>query len=119
MRAILLLASLGMALGQEGAVVYGRHCSTCHEAKVAARVPGRKELEKLPAERIVRSLTTGMMRQQGEELSRQQRFAVAEYLTGRKVVEGEVETRPRCAARSCEMTGPTGNGWGGDARNTR
>jgi polyvinyl alcohol dehydrogenase (cytochrome) len=119
MRAILLVASLGMAWGQEGAVVYGRHCSTCHEAKVAARVPGRKELEKLPAERIVRSLTSGMMRQQGEGLSRQQRFAVAEYLTGRKVVEGEVETRPRCAARSFEMSGPTWNGWGVDARNTR
>jgi polyvinyl alcohol dehydrogenase (cytochrome) len=79
-------------------------------------------------EEIVAALTTGLMRQQGSELTDAERRAVAEYLSGRLIGAGStnsagaVEAMARCAGPSAPINLSAAgqwNGWGVDITNTR
>jgi polyvinyl alcohol dehydrogenase (cytochrome) len=95
--------------GQDGAAVYRQACMSCHPA---GRFSGR------PAAAVVRALETGVMWQHGMTLTQAQRVAVAEFVTGNRVLP-EV-AMPRCAAGAeFHAGGATWSGWGVDARNTR
>ena len=78
---------------------------------------------KLDANRIVTALTEGSMRLQGETLTTEQRVAVAEFLSGGKVMAQSID-RP---ANMCKTALPVDQpdkqpmwtGWGRTAANTR
>ena len=61
-----------------------------------------------------------MMKAQGSALSSEERVALAEYLTDRKVA-AEAPMAGRCAAASQPLSfgGPSFNGWGGNLENWR
>jgi polyvinyl alcohol dehydrogenase (cytochrome) len=61
-----------------------------------------------------------LMKAQGSDLTAEERIALAEYLTGRKV-GAEAPTAGKCAADSppLSLDGPSFNGWGANVENWR
>jgi polyvinyl alcohol dehydrogenase (cytochrome) len=68
------------AAGQTGAAVYEATCAECHEES-NPRTPQRSTLATLTPDQIVTVLETGVMREQGAELSAGERRAVADFLS--------------------------------------
>ena len=101
MRAALLLAvtTCGFAADDPvGVALYNKHCATCHEApEPGSRIPAKSALNKLPVVAVLRALETGVMKQQGEPLSRAERRAVAATLGSSEVVVNAPSKNP-CAA---------------------
>ena len=105
-----------------GAGVYRDTCAACHNAGVG-RAPQRFILQDMTPEAIHTALTRGAMRQQAAALSAEQKSAVAEYLTGRKLGA----TSPATALNMCKgaparfdlAEPPTFTGWGLDPASTR
>jgi polyvinyl alcohol dehydrogenase (cytochrome) len=103
MRSLLFVIAIGMAVpaaAQDGAALYTQHCATCHDA--ATRAPSRQVLGLLAPDRIVASLTSGLMRQQGEALSAEQRLAIARHLSAAPAATTTTSTlsagAPKCDA---------------------
>src|SRR3982751_2548579 len=68
----------------DGAAIFERACSGCHTGD-DPRAPGMDALRGRSPQAIVDALTSGPMRYQGLALSGEERRAVAEYLSGRKL----------------------------------
>ena len=101
------------------AALFDRRCAGCH-AIPATRAPGRVSLGAMSPEFIVDALTNGLMKAQGSGLTPEERTALAEYLTGRKVGT-EAPMAGQCAAASppLSLDGPSFNGWGANVENWR
>src|SRR5271155_1600435 len=98
---------------------FEQHCAACH-AIPTTRAPTRSSMRAMSPSFIVEALTSGMMKAQGSALTSEERVALAEYLTGRKV-GAEAPMAGRCAAASppLSLDGPSFNGWGGNLENWR
>src|SRR5271154_5765288 len=98
---------------------FEQHCAVCH-AIPTTRAPTRSSMRAMSPSFIVEALTGGMMRAQGSALTSEERIALAEYLTGRKV-GAEAPMAGRCAAASppLSLDGPSFNGWGANVENWR
>ena len=101
------------------ASLFGQRCAACH-SDPAQRAPTQAALSAMSPSFIADSLTRGLMKEQGSGLTDDQRAALAEYLTGRKV-SAETPMAGRCAAAPppLSLDGPTFNGWGADVENSR
>src|SRR5271154_386489 len=78
------------------AALFDRHCAGCHPIP-ATRAPDRPSLSAMPPNFIVDALANGMMKAQGAVLTPEERVALAEYLTGRKV-GADAPRAGKCAA---------------------
>lgn len=82
-RTALVLASLlslaAPAAAQDGRALFEARCVSCHGGS-DVRVPSVASLRERPAASIVEALSTGAMRQQGNDLSVAERQAIARYL---------------------------------------
>jgi polyvinyl alcohol dehydrogenase (cytochrome) len=103
------------------AALFERSCSGCHNGD-DPRAPTVDGLRGRSPQAILDALTAGSMRYQGLALSGDERRAVAEYLSGRKlrgtvagVTTGACATRPPFADPA---TAPLWNGWGVSLENT-
>ncbi|HMF95569.1 MAG TPA: PQQ-binding-like beta-propeller repeat protein [Vicinamibacterales bacterium] len=101
--------------------LFDRSCSSCHNGD-DPRAPTLEALRGRSPQAILDALTSGSMRYQGLALSGEERRAVAEYLSGRKL-RGTVAgvTSGACAARppfADPATRPLWNGWGASLENT-
>jgi polyvinyl alcohol dehydrogenase (cytochrome) len=98
---------------------FEQHCAGCHAVPMT-RAPTRSALRAMSPSFIVEALTRGMMKAQGSALTYEQRVALAEYLTGRKV-GAEAPMGGRCATASppLSLDGPLFNGWGANLENWR
>lgn len=126
-RRSLITASLWASLlaatpsfAQDGAALFTARCATCHSSG-DVRTPTVASLRQRPPESIVEALTTGVMRQQGSELSAGDRRAVAEYLAGRPIAAAIDPSAGRCAAPAPFDTsaGTPWGGWGPEPGNAR
>ena len=83
--ALLLLPVTMVAQGTsaDGARLYTAHCAMCHDLNVPPFL-NRDAFKTLAPEDVARALATGDMREQGAELSEQQRKVIAEFLTGKR-----------------------------------
>ena len=101
------------------AALFDRHCAGCHTIP-ATRAPDRPSLAAMPPNFIVDALANGMMKAQGAVLTPEERVALAEYLTGRKV-GADAPRAGKCAAPSppLSLDGPLFNGWGANVENWR
>jgi polyvinyl alcohol dehydrogenase (cytochrome) len=99
--------------------LFERQCAACH-AIPATRAPARASLHAMSPNFIVDALTNGVMKAQGSVLTPEERLALAEYLTGRKVGD-EAPMAGKCAVASppLSLDGPSFNGWGADVENWR
>lgn len=72
------------ALGKQ---VYTTSCSSCHKTGAGLKAPDQLILSQMPPRAILAALATGKMREQAKALTTDQRRAVAEWLTSKKLKE--------------------------------
>jgi len=104
-----------------GRPLYVEHCASCHDGAVA-KSPHRDMIGMMTPAAVLRSLSTGVMREQAAMLSDAERTALAEYVTGHLLSEAGPRPLPVCAPerRAFDYARPPrAAGWGQDARNTR
>jgi polyvinyl alcohol dehydrogenase (cytochrome) len=112
-----LAQSNGPASGDQ-APVYESTCAPCH-GNPATRAPTRQSLHAMSPDFIVSALTDGLMKDMGAGLSLQQRVALAEFLTDRKVGE-QTPMAGHCAGPPPLLaSGAAFNGWGVTVANPR
>jgi polyvinyl alcohol dehydrogenase (cytochrome) len=123
---ILVLASFCAAFAQDGGAggaVYQKYCAQCHD-KGVGRAPQFLTLSLLTPERVLASLTTGKMAEQGKALTPAESRSVAMFVTGGKSFgSNEAAQQGACPepapAFDKPFSGPYWNGWGVDASNRR
>ena len=119
----LLLASAIVLCAQDGAALYKEICASCHEGG-ADRAPSREALRAMTPDRVLTALESGVMVTMTSRRTAAERRAIAEFVTGKSLSQ-KLETGPRPEAMCREgagqfaLTGPTWNGWGQNAFNTR
>ena len=108
-----------MCLAQDAAKLFEKQCAICHNSSSESRAPLPSALKILPKEKILAALESGSMKSQGSELTRDQRFALASYLTSGAVVD-QVKSNDCAPAGFSIAPGEAGwTGWGVDPENTR
>ncbi len=113
---------------QDAASLYGKWCAVCHEANAESRAPSRDVLAQMAPEQILAALETGPMvpQAQGAMISRAERRALAEYLSGKALGSAPANAIPQSAFCSASadpfqnsLAGPMWNGWGVSVTHTR
>lgn len=79
--------------------VFNEGCAECHSESQSGRTPSRFSMSGLSPRAVVEALENGVMKSQGESLTRDQRVAVAEYITGRTYARAELPAQAWCAQR--------------------
>jgi polyvinyl alcohol dehydrogenase (cytochrome) len=107
----------------DGEKLFQTNCSACHLGALL-EAPKVEALKLYPPERIVKALESGLMSTAGMALSRTEKHAVAEFLTGKKVAESNSSaTTFTCKSTGIEspvsMSKVEWNGWGGKTGNRR
>lgn len=113
----------GVADDPRGAEIFKGICAACHE-NVASRAPSPVLLSIMTPNGVVRALTDGVMRAQGQALSAEDKVHVAQFLTKRKLSETREELAPpapACGRAEREFDfnrTPPFSGWGLTPGNT-
>src|SRR5450432_1968128 len=76
--ASLVVASLCFA--QEGSQVYISRCLQCHSSTTTTHAPTPEALAQIPWQDILKTLESGVMKVQAQNLSQDDRIAVARYI---------------------------------------
>src|SRR5581483_2504821 len=120
-RLAIFLSAVAFAAEPDGAALYKTRCSMCHDSSGTTRAPAPSALRQMSPENIVKSLESGMMKEQGATMSVDERRVVAEFLTGKLVGQTKVSTVGMCAEKSAPFnpSGESWNGWSPDLTNTR
>ena len=121
--ALLAAVQLAGAQAPDGEALFETHCAVCHVNPPEEDIPTVDAMSVLTPNAVVASMTEGNMRIQGEPLTPDERAAVAQFLTGRPVVERIAPfSAGLCAGPPPLPTlaaGTIWNGWGPDTLNTR
>ncbi|MCY4387732.1 MAG: PQQ-binding-like beta-propeller repeat protein [Desulfurellaceae bacterium] len=109
----------------DGEALYQAHCARCHEGQVK-RAPHRDIMSRLPALMVLNSLERGRMKFEGMTRTNQERRAISEWMTGKKLpppTEKDATVAGFCEDAPGEFSIEDGalqwNGWGADNFNTR
>lgn len=97
--------------GPQAAALYRRFCASCHNSG-AARIPVTTALQTMSREAILRSLETGIMKEQASQMTSRERAMVAEWLARpRQLLSNTVRG---CGAGAVfQRAAPEWNGWSG------
>lgn len=109
------------ARGPDADRIFEERCATCHSTAQSGRTPSRAALRTLSPRAIVEALEDGAMRAEGAGLTREQRVAVAEYLSGRAYSRELLPASAYCADRGpapLEVDEVSWMGFGGDPEGT-
>lgn len=115
----MLLPSLLLVLAvaaPDGAAVYRQRCAMCHDRSAETRAPAASALRRMSSQSIVRALESGLMKDQGAQLTADEKSSVADFLATKDVSANQAKM---CAASAFSMSGPQWNGWGADLSNSR
>jgi polyvinyl alcohol dehydrogenase (cytochrome) len=109
------------AAAQDAAALYRDRCQSCHEGAAASRAPAREVIAALPVDRIVQSLESGVMREQGASLSAAERQAIARFLSTAKPAASSAPSASMCAPGQPLQPTPQDDwtGWGSSLANER
>ncbi len=125
--AFLVTASSQPTWAQDGAALYRQRCAVCDDGGASDRAPDRTVLQYMPADSIVRTLESGVMRDMAGSLTLAERDAIAAYLT-RNAPRAKSNAEPHppiglCPASSMNFSVdpsvPQWNGWSPDLSNHR
>jgi len=107
------------------AQIYKEKCATCHD-RPTARIPPRSLIAGQATEDVIRTMTTGTMKQWAEGLTAEQISALAVYLTGKPSNASNAGTKGNLNENLCKdpagpinLNGSQWNGWGRDLDNSR
>jgi polyvinyl alcohol dehydrogenase (cytochrome) len=108
----------------DGARLYRRYCAQCHSKSRALRAPQLSVLSRMQPRDVLDSLESGTMRFEGLQRTTDERRAIAEFITGKKLAqeeEGKETLTGRCkgGAPFDPASRPQWNGWGADLANAR
>ncbi len=107
-------------LAQEGSQVYISHCIECHSPASASHAPSQEALSQIPWQDILKTLETGAMKIQAQNLSQEERVAAARYLGKAGGAPMLPQVTGFCPAGSRPAAAKASwNGWGVDNFNTR
>ena len=119
--ALLMLALSGVAANTlapedraRAASLYRQNCAMCHD-QPGSGAPNRAALKGRSPDAILKSLQTGLMREQGKALKPLERQLVANYLGGAVTKV----TTTRCTGKLNLTTSPLWNHWGNGTANSR
>ena len=101
----------------DGAKIFEERCSSCHRTGSDTRAPLPAVLRELPRDRIRKSLESGTMKEQGAQLSAEERMAVSTYLSLKVESTAAVNSCPGPIPKLTALRG--WNGWSPSAGNTR
>ena len=116
----------GQDVAPDGAMLYQRHCASCHDAG-AARAPSRESFRAMSPTRVLSAMETGLMISMATGRTAAERRAIAEFVTGTSFADA-LSTTPSpqamCAASEGAnppnlLSGALWNGWGVTTANTR
>lgn len=120
---LLLGGGPSLAQSPDGKALFQTHCAMCHVKPPTDDIPPLTQIATLDPNTIVDTLTDGNMRIQGQGLTNPERIAVAQFVTGRRLVKRNTEFHTGLCAASPALPslrpGTIWNGWGPDARNAR
>jgi polyvinyl alcohol dehydrogenase (cytochrome) len=104
-----------------GGEVYREHCAACHDTGVG-RAPQKILLSYMTPAAIHAALTSGVMREQGDKLTKEQKIAVAEHLARREFTADTKRTPlPMCEGNRAKFDlgkPPAFSNWGLDLAST-
>jgi polyvinyl alcohol dehydrogenase (cytochrome) len=123
----LIVAAVAAAQSPDGERLYRQNCGRCHEGDLPALFSS-SPIREYPAARIYEALSAGIMAGQATGLSKEDKRAVAEYVSG--AAPGSLPTPldqiPQTAycssggaAPADPYAGPSWNGWSPDRNNAR
>ena len=101
-----------------GMRVYAASCAECHSGQRTVRAPGLTTLGAMTPRAVLSSLEGGRMRLHGEDLTPDERRAVAEWLTGQTLVETRLTSSAFCASAPRAGGVVHWSGWGGGGGET-
>jgi polyvinyl alcohol dehydrogenase (cytochrome) len=121
MRFAILLSTIAFAADPDGAALYKQRCSMCHDASGETRAPAPSALRQMSPENIVKSLESGLMKEQGSTMAAAEKRTIAEFLTGKAIGSTQTVTTGMCADLKAVFSpaGQNWNGWSTDLANTR
>jgi len=112
------LAAPLVALAQDGATLFQRHCASCHEGGSQTRAPSRAQLRELTPERILFALESiaSPMSSQGLARTPAERRALASYVSSKPFGTEKPPDLDRIGCKeasnfSTPLAGPSWNGW--------
>ena len=118
---IFIASAAGQDAASPGAEIYAKHCASCHD-KATARMPSRSVLQQRTSGFILRTLNSGIMKEQAASLSLPERMAVSQWLgrTTAAVLDSANIPNP-CKASQPPATPAPGSwtSWGGGLTNLR
>lgn len=133
--AMLIILQLGVAPvraappsgepNRSGEQLYTQYCAKCHSNAHAVRVPQLSVLRAMGPAAVLDALEFGPMRFTGLARTADERHAIVEFVTGKKIgqeTEAKESLTGRCADAPGNFdpnAGPKWNGWGNDLSNTR
>ena len=79
--------------------LYEQHCAACHNAGVA-RAPDPRMMRFLSTTVIHKTLSEGVMRDQAQNLTPDEKIRLAEFLTGRKLTQAKAPALPPMCSSS-------------------
>ncbi len=116
-----ITANLDPETAARGKAVYDGLCINCHEHGLN-RAPQKFTLGFMTPESILSAMTDGIMRAQTEHLSLEEKEAVAQYLSKRKLgSQAQTATPPVCTGKLADFDireKPVLRGWGFDEANS-
>jgi polyvinyl alcohol dehydrogenase (cytochrome) len=123
-RSLLLLSTAfaAFAADLDGPTIYKQRCAACHDKSSETRAPAPTSMRMMSPENILRSLETGLMKDQGAAMTAQDRRTIAEFLTAKAIGSTITDTKVGMCADpkpAFSPAGPSWNGWGADLANTR
>ncbi|HEY3839691.1 MAG TPA: PQQ-binding-like beta-propeller repeat protein [Bryobacteraceae bacterium] len=113
-----LLLAAAATSAQDAADLFAKHCGACHRSASDVRAPLPDVLALMPRQQILTALESGSMKAQGEALTREQRVALAAFLS--KITTIDSAANGLCSSNVTPARGQGAwNGWGVDLANTR
>jgi polyvinyl alcohol dehydrogenase (cytochrome) len=116
-----IASAAGQDVAAPGAEVYAKHCASCHD-KAAARMPSRSVLQQRTSGFILRTLNSGIMKEQAAPLSPPERMAVAQWLGRTTAAVLDSANLPNACKSSQTPAIPVAGSWtswGGGLTNLR
>jgi polyvinyl alcohol dehydrogenase (cytochrome) len=97
--------------------LFNQRCASCHVGNGQSMAPAPVHLANMSPRSIFISLESGKMKAQGDSLSREEKIALAEFLTQRKFVDGK-KNYAFCREEDFRDTEVKYAGWGGNQEGT-